>query len=431
MLRFRIKNLVALAIILICLFSFLSIPNITYATSANTSYSLVLEDLQKDESFNIDDFPVVENDYSLDVIQIAESSDNELFVYVYQPKADNDILATSINISTGIEENLSYKNYTLTLIDSSSVFYKYIVNDFVVGDTLVRYYDVSSIFRKWNEAIDDDTGNDNTISEVSYSVSKLWTAYTVGDKVIYECSVTDTIEVTAKYAGFLRIANSYLFPSIGSDYTDAHFLAFSTDYEIDDLISAEVFYVESYCKYVQAHYNLGEYIEGKTYILDGPNDKYVEFNANDEGMITGDYNLWPVNYSFKRIMTVNDFLNVEDLTESAEENLTGMQWVLRFAETVYTGSLNPSFTHTYYDVSDISILKLSFITDGTVYNLGVVDNKQRGDLIPDNVYEGMPLWLFILIIVICFVLLVLFICFFSKIIKFLGWLLSAPFSIFK
>ena len=39
-------------------------------------------------------------------------------------------------------------------------------------------------------------------------------------------------------------------------------------------------------------------------------------------------------------------------------------------------------------MSDVTILRLKFETDGVVYNLGVVDNKQTSSVIPDG--EGQP-----------------------------------------
>ena len=48
-------------------------------------YSAVLDDLKKDTSFNTENYPTKADDYSLQIIQLAESSDKELFVYVYQP----------------------------------------------------------------------------------------------------------------------------------------------------------------------------------------------------------------------------------------------------------------------------------------------------------------------------------------------------------
>ena len=86
---------------LLCLLMFACLFTSLFNLTANfafadeeISYSGVLEDLQKDENFNADDFPVKEDDYSLKVIQIAESVNKELFVYVYNPSADR--LATSI-----------------------------------------------------------------------------------------------------------------------------------------------------------------------------------------------------------------------------------------------------------------------------------------------------------------------------------------------
>ena len=123
-------------LILICLFTLITAiyPNIQKITRAEdtTTYSTAIEDLQKDENFNAEAYPVKEKDYSLQVIQIAESVDNELFIYVYQPSGSIlDLRATSINISTGINENLKYVNYTLNYINNSNTLYKYKVNDFV------------------------------------------------------------------------------------------------------------------------------------------------------------------------------------------------------------------------------------------------------------------------------------------------------------
>ena len=71
------------------------------ARAESITYSGVMEDLKKDTSFKPENYPSKADDYSLQIIQLAESSDKELFVYVYQPsgKAKN-FKASSINIST-------------------------------------------------------------------------------------------------------------------------------------------------------------------------------------------------------------------------------------------------------------------------------------------------------------------------------------------
>lgn len=391
-------------------------------------YSTVLEDLQSDSSFNVESYALNEKDYSLQVIQIAESENKELFIYVYQPSGEiGNLTATSINISTGIEENLSYKNYKLSLLNSSGTLYKYKVEDFVVKDDALRYYDISSIFRNWNGDIDEETGNDNEITEVPYEVAKLYTAVTVDGIVSYTCKDTDTVEVTGKYAGFLRYNNSVIF---NNTWTDAHFVAFSTNYEIDNLIEAEVSYVETLYKRV----GNGLFQESTTEILDGPYDREVSFTADDEGDLLVNNSWFPHNYSFKRIISVSEFKEIEDLTSSASENLEGMQWVLRFAETERKGGYNNTIDGaTWYDVSNVTILMLKFETNGVVYNLGVVDNKQSGDDVPDNV-NTYP-WLEQLLIILSIILGIIVIVLFFPIIKFLFiclWnILSFPFKLIK
>ena len=99
----------------------------------------VLEDLSRDTSFNLDNYPLKTDDYSLQIIQIAESIDKELFVYVHQPSGKaKDFNASSINISTTINDDISYYNYKLELLNSSGVFYKYKVVGLMVKDDSVR-----------------------------------------------------------------------------------------------------------------------------------------------------------------------------------------------------------------------------------------------------------------------------------------------------
>ena len=145
---------------------------------AATSYSDVLQDLRTDETFNPEDYPDNKDDNGLQVIQIAESTDRELLVYVYQPAAKTlQLTATSIRISTtGDKDNPKPQDYKLTLLSLSGVFGKYRVDGFGLKNDLVRYYDVICIFRSWNPILDDGAENDNTISEVPDRVGKCFSA---------------------------------------------------------------------------------------------------------------------------------------------------------------------------------------------------------------------------------------------------------------
>lgn len=208
------KRLLIIALILGCLLSCFSntIINV-YASSIDVvgGYTDVLEDLQKDENFNIDNYPVVKDDYSLQVIQIAESSDRELFLYVYQPCSPNiDLNATSINLSTTTGRDLSYKNYFLQLLSKNGCFGKYILRNFTVQTEDTRIYDISSIFRKWNAKYDEESGTDNTIEEVSFAVAQKFTAKTMEDGTVeYANNGTDVVYITDKWCGFCRYKGGF------------------------------------------------------------------------------------------------------------------------------------------------------------------------------------------------------------------------------
>ena len=416
--------------LIFCIISFPFIFNYSQA-SATDVYSDVIEDLEKDETFNIDNYPIKEKDYSLEVITIAESENQELFVYVYQPAGK--LLATSINISQGINDNLKYFNYSLTLLSQDGTLSKYLVNDLEVKSDALRYYDISSIFRAWNEDLGDEKPDgDNTISEVPYKVAKLYTVATVDGVVSYSCIDTEVVTILNKHVGFIRYYGGWLPFGIGWD-VDSHYVAFSTDYDIDYLIEAEITYLSRKVTSMESSVPPG-YPGYKE-----PTSSTVFLTDMDEKVLTGG-GLGAQTGTWKRIESVSDFIANEDLTEETEEELDGMQWVLRFAETRYSNDV--MFANT--EVTDVTILKLTFEVNGQVYNLGVVDNKQSGGLLPDN---DMPNWLNTLIewlirIVLTLVTLVLIVLFFPYIVKilwfvikyiFLGlyWLFAWPFYLIK
>lgn len=119
-------KLTVLAIILLLLIitvvsGWLKLP--AYAeTYVNTD---VLEDLKKDEKFDAKDYPARMGDYSISVIQIAESTAGELFLYTYQPSQRTKYLeATQINMSLNQTAD-GTRLYELKLINVNGVFCKY------------------------------------------------------------------------------------------------------------------------------------------------------------------------------------------------------------------------------------------------------------------------------------------------------------------
>ena len=374
------------------------VPVIAKAESTIT-YTSVLEDLQRDSSFSKENYPEKATDYSLQIIQLAESSDKELFVYVYQPSGQlKGLVASSINISTTINDAISYHNYKLELLNADGVFFKYKVSDFVVKEDAVRYYAITSIYRKWDKTIDPATGNDNTVTEVNYNVSKQYAFGTINGKPYVNCVDIDTIVVTDKFVGFVRYENGF---TLYNSACDSHFVAFNTDKPIDKLLEADVYYTtQSY------NWNWTAFIgEKETFGTKQENYSYLKYTDKvehtGEGWFAG-------TYKWDRIQTVDDFISGENrenifhgavldvkvstkLTDSALNELKGKKWVLRFTETAY--SFTPDYTGTgsQYSsstvVGDVTILRLKFETDGITYNLGTIDNKQSGGKEPSNITD--------------------------------------------
>ena len=365
------------------------------ARAESITYSGVMEDLKKDTSFKPENYPSKADDYSLQIIQLAESANKELFVYVYQPsgKAKN-FKASSINISTTINDSISYLNYKLELLNSNGVFYKYKVSGLTVKDESVRYYAISSIYRPFDESIDKQASGGNTVTEVNYAVNKQYCFGEINGKPYVNCVDIETIVVTDKFVGFVRYKDGFKL-YVGA--CDSHFVAFNTNKPMDKLLEADVYYTtQSYDWSSVPFVGVKETFGDKA-------DKYAYLKYTDKVEHTGG-GLFAGTYKWDRIQTIDDFIKGENreniyhgavldvktsskLTDEALVELKGKKWVLRFAETNYslngyasTGSTFESYTL----VGDVTILRLKFETDGITYNLGVIDNKQTGGKEPSN-----------------------------------------------
>lgn len=442
-------NFIYFFVLIICLFCSLFFTGNVSTHAEENEYSEVLEDLYLSEDFDKEDFPYIANNYSLQVIQLAETLDNELLVYVYQPCADDEnIVASSINLAIESNSNLRFKNYKLQLLDSNNVFYKYLVLDFNVIVSNIRYYEISSIYRPYNKVIDyeADKVNDNEIDEVAYKVAKAYTFIGTGDNIAITCQDVETVEITSKYVGFIRYSNGF---NLYQDSCDSHYVAFKTNYDIDKLMEADVYYVY---RSFETPYYMG--IEKKT-TYGKSHEGYVYLTDEDTGSNPGDA-LFGQKYIWDRIVSKDDFIsdleeNGITLSSNVEEQLTDKQWVLRFLETDYIKPVPAigfvTVTAKGTQVSEVTILRLKFESDGIVYNLGVVDNKQTGNGSPDNnVTDWVKTFLNSLIGIITIVLVVIAVIalfpYYPKIFdalwtgikavsKGIWWVITAPFSIFN
>ena len=361
---------------------------------AENVYTNVLDDLKKDSKFNAENYPQNDKDYSLKLLQLAESAEKELFVYVYQPSGKSkDYRASYIKLSTTINDNISFIVYRLEYLNSDGVFYKYKVRDFEVKDEKVRYYAVTSLHRPFDKDVDSETGEGQIVNHTPFDVSKQYEFGEVNGKPYVNCVDIETIVVTDKFVGFVRYPDGYKL-YVGA--CDAHFVAFNTNKQMDKLLECDIYYTsQSYSR--------------DFYLLSGEKETFGE--VIDSGKKTLKYDdkveydgggLFAKSYKWDRIQTVEDFIGTETreniyagallnvkaastLTDSALAELQGKKWVLRFAETNYSFVSQTGANHTYTTlVGDVTILRLKFETDGVTYNLGVIDNFQSGSKEPSN-----------------------------------------------
>jgi hypothetical protein len=337
-------------------------------------YSDVIADLEKDKDFKQEDYPVVEKDYSLKLVQIAESTDGKLCVYVYQPSGT--LAASEIRFSTAINDNVKYRDYTLTLSSKSGTLSKYIVNDFEILPDALRYYDVSQLARAWNETVDSKPTDDNTVATVAYAVGQQWRASTVDGTVSYAMIESEVVTVTEKHVGYVSYSNGFFLVPLGR--VESHYVAFSTDRQIDKLMEADITYISKPYTLTESQTTGGlRWTYGEeTTVRDTVKAKE---KVEHTGGIFGYRHVW------ERIESVETFVEKEDLPNDTKTVLAKMKWVLRFTETEFDGGATSSnWWQRGTKIDDVTLLRLQFETAGKTYNLGVVDNKQSGDLNPDN-----------------------------------------------
>lgn len=387
-------NRISVVIVTLCVFltGAQSFSAVAAESENEKTASGVLEDLSKDVSFNTENYPSNAKDYSLSVMQLAESTDKELFVYVYQPSGDK-VRASSINISTTINDEISFFNYPLELLNFEGTLFKYKVTNFEIKKDPVRYYAISSIYRPFDAGIGDEKSGNNTINEVNYVVNRQYCFGEINGKPYVSCVDIETIVITDKFVGFVRYKDGFKL-YVGA--CDSHFVAFNTDKPIDKLLEADVYYTS------QSYSWLFAVGVGQNETFGEKKDNYAYLKYTDKVEHTGD-GFFAGTYKWDRIQSVDDFINGENrenvyhgavldvkvsskLTDEALNELKGKKWVLRFVETAYSlsGGANGSTSTKSTLIGNVTILRLKFETDGITYNLGVIDNKQTGSAEPSN-----------------------------------------------
>lgn len=372
------------------------------------TYTPPLSDLRTDENFDETAYPAVESDSSLSVIQIAESTSGELFLYVYQPCHDTlDLVATRTSMYLGESVNgkdFSPELFHLRLVGTQGVFDKYVVEGVTVSKDLYRYYNIVSIYREFNEAAGDRDIGIGSTAEVAYSVGQQWCAYSKNGVRTYEMNTFKVLDVEVTANGFVYFQSGFQWGNfIGrGDECDAHFICFNfSEFDVDRIYDAYLMYDER-----RVEYSKSVYQQEGTWAYDEYVTKRVTLTDVDK-VEYSDGGIFEKRYTWNRINSSSNFVEqIESqngvFNEVDRETILSSQWVFAFCETDRKHIVGTEFYQlTTYDVDDVAILRISFHdVSGETYNLGVVANitdsadEPSGTVRPDN---DTPDWVYLLV----------------------------------
>lgn len=391
------KRAACLLLAVLCVVQLLTMFCVTaFAAGEMSSVSNVLDDLKRDPNFKVEDYPENPEDHSVQVIQVAEGANGELFLYVYRPEGTDNAAhrADSINMSLQDPTDKSQKpvnsRYFLTWLNSSGTLEKYKVNGLIVSSDAYRYYNIATIYRPFDEVVDgkEDSSPDDITNFKGFEVGKYFQCYYLNNTLVCRAATIDVVDIDIKTVGIVRYTdNFYLY---GGEYCDSHFVTFSVkNYDVKKIFDAQVSYKAEHYYYYQQGIQVVDPI-----ITDlGYDDVIISENdtaSNDGSGFLG------YQYTWKRILTRDQFLQqLEDFTHSEYKVVQGTEtdfgdFVFQFLETDYE-SYNTDYgtKNERTNVTEVTVLRLHFLTESGVYDLGVVSDIVSDDGIPDFVVSAL------------------------------------------
>lgn len=389
--------------LILCLICTLICSNTTTALASTYSsdYTDVFDDLSESKDFDIRNYPSLSVDevkYSdtqatLEVIQIAESSSKELYLYVYQP-LNKDLFFTATSISMSCEYSSNGQNlhpiiYDLELVSSYDVFCKYVVKDFVISDEAYRYYNIVCIYRNFDYTFDEKiSGTEDDGNEKAIDVGQQWCCYYLNDNLVYEMNTFDTLEIEVKYTGNFEFSSGIKWGNLLGAYQfgKSWFICF----DLVDYIATHIYDADLSYKIRSADRAIGLGLSGEWDYGEFSDPIYVTLTDKDEASYDGGGWL-SKEYKWNRIMSSADFIeNAENqditISDDVKKDIENSQWVFSFLETEMSMFSGYGTTVYYdYDVAKVTILRIHFLNfDNKIYNLGVVSDRVN----PDNKSDG-------------------------------------------
>ena len=463
------KKIFSLFFILVLSFTFIII---SYEVNLKASdlYTDVLDDLRQDDDFDINNYPtVLFNDYInnnndlditndiqyMSVISVAESDNDELFIYVYKPLI-NEYDLKALKISLSEEKRVGYEAnglhlFELELLSSYGVFEKYKVLDFQVSDESERYYNIVAIYREYSLNLDDEI-DDTITNAISENVGQQYVFYYLNDKYICEMQTFETLDINVKLTDYITFYDGFSLNNLLGNYSEGRlfYIVFDLeDYIAKRIIDADLTFnhrVVSKEYSITGNVNYGDWVEEYITLYDTDTASYTP-----DGILTD-------TITWNRISSASNFksnFEKQDIvfTDDVINILNNSQWVFAFYESKNTlsttgGSSSGTSKLNYEEVEDIAILRIHFLNnDGKFYNLGVVgditspDDQSGGssgiNFDFDNLQEMIEKLLAIVLVILLFIvlgtltpLLKVFINIIKYIFKFIIYIITLPLKLF-
>ncbi len=381
------KKLVLTLVSLPLLVTLLAVP--TYCDFTEENETSVTDDLNK-LSYDYEDL----QDYTKTTLLTMAISDNkQVFAYFFEPNGSADSYYNVSRISftdsaetNGAGEYLNECNsYDLDLIsrDTDKELSKYVIDDFTL-DPDKEYYRLYCDNFTSQYYFNNGTSHEG---EIIYSYTEV--LYDLKD-LEYVTNKIKIITITDKIVSFDTISRGG--GVVDAQYwTQASYVAFNTDYAIEDLVKIDVGYHNTFltgdttlnCNDSAASIGFYDVFSGYTDFKNGgtvEGTNYVRKYIEPESFSydTGGFGLFIKNqhYEWNTIQKVSDLDNASDAVKN-------YQWLVHFQKNGFdTGKYNFSFQYiigkqtTDLDDASFDYPYFSYVTDFKIFNLWFRENGE-------------------------------------------------------
>ncbi len=380
----------------------LSVFTLCSFTTKSTLDGSVIGDLSKDKTFDVSKYDYKTYNVSdpfYELIQIAETDNDRLCLYLYQP-FDNiyETTATSIIFSTDDVTDIAnapgFYKYKLKLVSEEKTLHKYVVEDFTLKNENIRYYCISNIYRTLIPEIGE---TNSTLVEKAIGISQKWCVYNYNDKLKYEMATFETVEITPIFAGSVEFKNGLTIGDLVGSYKigDSSFICFNVeDYVVKHIYDADIAFSHTLSEYYYDYRYPTQDVKpigSTTYVPKRYLSDLDEVSFVGSGFLAKEYHWNRISSSEKFIKNYQE-QNIR-FSESTLEKIRSSQFVFSFYESEAKYQYNEyGYKKTFEKVSDINILRLHFLDiNDNVYNLGVVMDTVEIDEIPDASGDGVDI----------------------------------------